>query len=93
MIREDYLQQSAYSDTDSFCPLDKQFWMLQVILRYGEVVNASMKRGVPLRELLSLPVRNEIARMKERDLGVIQELIQTISTQADALEVKVCPAP
>lgn len=93
MIREDYLQQSAYSDTDSFCPLDKQFWMLQVILRYGEVVNASMKRGVPLRELLSLPVRNEIARMKERDLGVIQELIQTISTQADALEEKVCPAP
>lgn len=24
MIREDFLQQSAYSDTDSFCPLDKQ---------------------------------------------------------------------
>ena len=24
MIREDFLQQSAYSDVDSYCPLDKQ---------------------------------------------------------------------
>ena len=25
MIREDFLQQSAYSDVDSYCPLDKQY--------------------------------------------------------------------
>jgi len=36
MIREDFLQQSAYSDTDSFCPLDKQFWMLSTIIAYYE---------------------------------------------------------
>ncbi len=94
MIREDFLQQSAYSDIDSFCPLDKQFWMLQVILRYGEVVDGAMKRGVPLRSLLSMPVRHEIARMKElEDLGRIQELVEMIKIQADSLEVNSCNAP
>jgi len=94
MIREDYLQQSAYSDVDSFCPLDKQFWMLHVILRYGEVVEDAMKKGVPLRSLLSMPVRHEIARMKElQDVERIQELAETIMTQADSLEVNICNAP
>ena len=95
MSREDFLQQGAYSDTDSFCPLDKQYWMLHVILSYGEVVNAMMKKGVPLRSLLSMPVRNEIARMKDQpDVDKIKDMIDTITSQAETLEVKsACNAP
>jgi len=93
MIREDFLQQSAYSDTDSFCPLDKQFWMLKVILSFYDAVIAAMKRGVLLRSLMSMPVRNEIARMKEQDdLQKIQGIHLTITQQAEALEVKACSA-
>ena len=39
MIREDFLQQSAYSDTDSFCPMEKQYLMLKVIMTYYTRVN------------------------------------------------------
>ena len=89
MIREDFLQQSAYSDSDSFCPLDKQFWMLKVILSFHDAVSASMKRGVSLRSLMSIPVRNEIARMKEQDdIQKIQGMIETIVQQTEALGVK-----
>ena len=89
MIREDFLQQSAYSDSDSFCPLDKQFWMLKIILSFYDAVIASMKRGVSLRSLMSIPVRNEIARMKEQDdLQKIQGMIETIVQQTEALGVK-----
>ncbi|MFH0967916.1 MAG: V-type ATP synthase subunit A, partial [Methanobacteriota archaeon] len=93
MIREDFLQQSAYSDTDSFCPLDKQFWMLKIILSFYDAVSAAMKRGVSLRSLMSMPVRNEIARMKEQDdLQKIRGIHVTIAEQAEALEVKACSA-
>ena len=34
MVREDFLQQSAYSDTDSFCPVEKQYLMLRAIMSY-----------------------------------------------------------
>ncbi|HWQ66216.1 MAG TPA: V-type ATP synthase subunit A [Methanospirillum sp.] len=94
MIREDFLQQSAYSDTDSFCPLIKQYWMLKVILSYYDVASSVMKRGVSLRSLLNMPVRNEIARMKEQeDVNLIKAMIETIAQQAEALEVKACSAP
>jgi V/A-type H+-transporting ATPase subunit A len=94
MIREDFLQQSAYSDVDSFCPLDKQFWMLHVILSYGDVVNRAMKKGVPLRSLVSMPVRHEISRMKElEDVEKIQGLADTVVSQAESLEVKTCNVP
>jgi V/A-type H+-transporting ATPase subunit A len=92
MIREDFLQQSAYSDTDSFCPLDKQFWMLKVILSYYNTVTAAMKRGVTLRSLLGMPVRNEIARMKEQsDVQKIEAMIETIVQQSE-MEVQACSA-
>ncbi|HLQ74930.1 MAG TPA: V-type ATP synthase subunit A, partial [Alloiococcus sp.] len=34
MIREDYLQQNAYDDVDTYTPLDKQLIMLQIILQF-----------------------------------------------------------
>jgi len=89
MIREDFLQQSAYSDTDSFCPLDKQFWMLSTIIAYFEAAGEAMNRGVSLKQISSLPLRAEIARMKEiGDVGQIRELATRVKTQIAALEVE-----
>ncbi len=65
MLREDFLQQSAYDPVDSFCPLDKQYWMLKVILGFHEAIRVSLNRGISAKLLLDLPVKNTIARMKE----------------------------
>ena len=65
MIREDFLQQSAYSDTDSFCPIEKQYLMLRVIMTYYEQVNLAMNRGISLRQIQALPLRAAIGRMKD----------------------------
>ena len=48
MIREDFLQQSAYHEIDSFCPLDKQYWMLKVILTFYDRMSEAMGKGYPL---------------------------------------------
>lgn len=87
MIREDFLQQGAYSDTDAFCPLEKQYWMLKVILSYHDTLSMAINRGISLRSLLSLPVRQQIARMRELDdIAKIQGLPDTMREQADSLE-------
>ncbi|HOS81529.1 MAG TPA: V-type ATP synthase subunit A [Methanolinea sp.] len=89
MIREDFLQQSAYSDTDSFCPLDKQFWMLATIISYYEAAEEAMNRGVSLKQISSLPLRAEIARMKEiSEVEQIRQLADRVKAQIGALEVE-----
>ncbi len=65
MLREDYLQQFAFSDTDAFCSLRKAYLMLKVILTYYDCLEEALVQGVPLRQATEHPVKNEIARMKE----------------------------
>jgi V/A-type H+-transporting ATPase subunit A len=89
MIREDFLQQSAYHDIDSFCSLEKQYWMLRVILSFYDRVDQAMGKGVPLVKILKLPVKTEIGRMKElTDIEKIKDLIAQIDGSLGALEVE-----
>lgn len=89
MIREDFLQQSAYHDVDSYCPLEKQYWMLFVILAFFDRVNQSMSKGVPLTKILKLPVKAEIGRMKElTGIEQIKDLVARIDSGLSALEAE-----
>ncbi|OPX66679.1 MAG: V-type ATP synthase alpha chain [Methanoregulaceae archaeon PtaB.Bin009] len=89
MIREDFLQQSAYHDVDSYCPLEKQYWMLFVILSFFDRVNQSMSKGVPLTKILKLPVKAEIGRMKElTGIEQIKDLVARIDSGLSALEAE-----
>ncbi|HSQ93434.1 MAG TPA: V-type ATP synthase subunit A [Methanoregula sp.] len=89
MIREDFLQQSAYSDTDSFCPVEKQYLMLKVIMEYYNSVSEAMGRGVSLRQVQSLPLKAGIGRMKdEHDVEAIKKMMDDIGQQIAGLEVE-----
>jgi V/A-type H+-transporting ATPase subunit A len=89
MIREDFLQQSAYHEIDSFCPLEKQYWMLKVILNFYDRTSEAMNRGVALNKILKLPLKPEIGRMKElADISKIRNLIGEIDKNIAALEVE-----
>ncbi|MBN1193940.1 MAG: V-type ATP synthase subunit A [Methanomicrobiaceae archaeon] len=87
MLREDFLQQSAYDAVDSFCPLDKQYWMLKVILAYHDAIMKAMDRGTSIKLLLDLPVKSEIARMKEReDVNDIKAILGQIDENMSSVE-------
>jgi V/A-type H+-transporting ATPase subunit A len=89
MIREDFLQQSAYSDTDSFCPMEKQYLMLKVIMTYYAQVNEVMNRGISLKQIQTLPLKTNIGRMKDiQDLESIRNMIDGISRELASLEVE-----
>jgi len=89
MVREDFLQQSAYHEIDSFCPLDKQYWMLKVILNFYERTGEAMNKGVALSKILKLPLKAEIGRMKElKELDAVRSLIGEIDKKIAAVEVE-----
>ncbi len=89
MIREDFLQQSAYSETDSFCPIEKQYLMLKVIMAYYEQVNLAMNRGISLRQIQELPLRAVIGRMKEvAEIETLRGIIGEINDRMTGLVVE-----
>lgn len=89
MLREDYLQQSAYDPVDSFCPLDKQYLMLKVIYTFYEAANEAMNSGISLKQILELPQKTEISRMKELDdISMIKTLIEEIEVGIRSLEAE-----
>jgi len=89
MVREDFLQQSAYHEIDSFCPLEKQYWMLKVILAFYDRTSEAMNRGVALNKILKLPWKAEIGRMKELgDVEKIKGIIGEIDKTIAAIEVE-----
>ena len=63
-IREGFLQQNAFHDVDTFTPLTKQYLMLEAILQFHKQALAKLQQGAALDELLALPVRERVARMK-----------------------------
>ena len=64
MLREDFLQQSAVSD-DAYCPLEKTYWMLKVILTFYDRMAAAIQAGMPVERVLVPELLEKIARMKE----------------------------
>jgi V/A-type H+/Na+-transporting ATPase subunit A len=63
-IREDFLQQSAYDDIDTYSSIKKQYRMLRTILRFGDQEMDAVQKGATLAQIAKLPVRAQISRMK-----------------------------
>ncbi len=65
ILREDFLQQSAYHEIDRFCPIDKTYWILKAIMDFYQRTQAALEANVHLEQIINLPVVAEIARLKE----------------------------
>jgi len=65
MIREDFLQQSAFDDIDTYCSLGKQYRMLKSIVELGKKQEKAIEKGNTMDQLQRLPSRSRISRMKE----------------------------
>ena len=63
-IREDYLHQNAFHDTDTFTSLDKQYLLMTAILGFYDKARAALEDGVDIDVIVSLPARERIGRLK-----------------------------
>lgn len=63
-LREDFLQQDAMSDNDSYSPLEKQSRLLRLIFSFEDKSRRALERGAAIEEMAELPVREKIGRAK-----------------------------
>ena len=64
MLKEYFLLQSAFHPVDLYCPMEKTYKMLDLILKFYEKAQNAVNLGVSLSSVLSLEVKEDLARMK-----------------------------
>lgn len=64
MIKEGVLQQSALDEIDSFCSPQKQFVLLDLLLLIYHLGAGLLGIGVPVQQLLTLPILSRARRVK-----------------------------
>jgi V/A-type H+-transporting ATPase subunit A len=82
MLKEDFLQQNAFSDVDSYSTMQKQWLMLKIIIDFYHKMRELYNQGVKLPEMMNLPIIDKIARLKyipndnaEKDMnGILAEI-------------------
>lgn len=63
-IREDFLHQNAFHETDTYTSLDKQYKMMHLVLAYFDLSTMALKNGADIEKLVSLPERERVGRFK-----------------------------
>lgn len=84
-LREDYLQQNAFHEIDTYASLGKQHKMLKLILLFRKEAERALEAGVYLNNILNLPMRDKIARSKY----IAEDNIDTINNIAEELVVEI----
>ena len=87
-IREDYLQQNAFMESDTYTSLTKQDKMLQLVLKFYDEGQRGLESGAYLKEISEMPVREKIARAKympESDLDKMNDILNEIENEVDNL--------
>ncbi len=63
-VREDYLHQNAFHETDTYTSLDKQFYMMSALIEYYDRSLTAVKGGADIEKIVALPSRERIGRLK-----------------------------
>ncbi|MCK5112150.1 MAG: ATP synthase subunit A [Thermoplasmatales archaeon] len=62
MIRENYLQQSAFHEVDTYCPGKKQYEMLRLMLKFSDKIQEAVEKNVHIDDIVSIKSRETLAR-------------------------------
>ncbi|MBO3363701.1 V-type ATP synthase subunit A [Clostridium perfringens] len=87
-IREDYLQQNAFHENDTYTSLNKQYKMLNLILSFKHEAEKALEAGVYLDKVLKLPVRDRIARSKyisEEEISKMDDILVKLKSEINKL--------
>lgn len=64
MLREDFLQQNAYHEVDTYCSPSKQFQLLSTIILFQKEASKALERGATSKDIIGLSVKEDIGRLK-----------------------------
>lgn len=83
-IREDFLQQDAFFDADSYTSLKKQYALVSLILYFRDRALEAVNAAADIEKLSSLPCREKIGRAKAADAESYESEYAQIRADIDA---------
>ena len=90
IIKNGFLQQNNYDETDMYCAPLKQIHILDLVMKFHERALTCIKLGAPLFKITSLSIREGLSRLKSRvkneDTGVLAEFEREMNAIMDGLE-------
>jgi V/A-type H+-transporting ATPase subunit A len=78
MIREDFLQQSAYHEVDTYCMPAKAGLMLKTIMKFYELAQEMLNSGAGIESIRSSPMVYRISRMKDIPNDVFEQKVKEL---------------
>ncbi len=92
IIREDFLQQNAFSDIDAFTTHDRQRRLMGMILDYDKLCREAIEKGADVNALFVIPARDRMGRAKgissDDYVSVYDSIYTEMVAQIDELAAK-----
>ncbi len=89
LLKEGFLQQNALDETDTYCSVEKQIKLLDLILTFHARASVLIEAGCPIVVIQDQPVIGRILRLKETvpndELESIEAARAALKDQMDAL--------
>ena len=88
MIREIFLQQNAFHPVDTFCPMDRQYKLLETIQKFADKANAALDSGVTMQDIVKLESKDELGKVRfDEDFeGALKKVIDKMEDEFDSLK-------
>ncbi|MRG77933.1 MAG: ATP synthase subunit A [ANME-2 cluster archaeon] len=88
MIREIFLQQNAFHPVDTFCPMDRQYKLLETIQKFADKANAALESGVTMQDIVKLESKDELGKVRfDEDFeGALKKVIDKMEDEFDSLK-------
>lgn len=88
MIREIFLQQNAFHPVDTFCPMDRQYKLLETIQKFADKANAALESGVTMQDIVKLESKDELGKVRfDEDFeGALKTVIDKMEDEFDSLK-------
>lgn len=86
-IREDFLHQNAFHETDTYTPLEKQHMMMNLVLAFYDKSMNALDKGAKIDKIVSMSVREKIGRFKyvenDKTKENYDEIINTLDKELE----------
>ncbi len=63
-IREDFLHQDAFDPVDTYTSPQKCYELMDLVIQFYEKSSEALNKGADIKDIISMPVREEIGRFK-----------------------------
>ena len=83
MIREDFLQQSAFHEIDTYCPSKKQYEMLRLMSKFSDKIQEAVDKDVRMDDIIAMKSRENLARMSKIPNKEFEKRFKTIEQELD----------